>query len=96
MLAGKLKESEVDMFAEMAANIQRWLILKGLNAQLYHFNQEYLRLVERGANAKQIDALLSRWRLIIVPFMLEAVAPKSFVNVEAADSLVNIPVQVVR
>ena len=93
MLVGTLKESDVDMLAEMAANIQRWLVAAGLNAQLYHFNQEYLRQIERGANAEQLNALLSRWRLIIVPFMQEATAPK-FVSVETAE--LPIHVQVIR
>lgn len=94
MLAITLNEADVDMLAEMAANIQRWLVAAGLNAQLYHFNQEYLRLIQRGADTKQLTALLSRWRLIIVPYMQEAVAPKQFVTVEAAELPVH--VQVIR
>ena len=94
MLVGKLNESDVDMLAEMAANIQRWLITSGLNAQLYHFNQEYLRLIERGADAQQINALLSRWRLIIVPHMQQALAPK-FVSVET-EPVIDIQIEMVR
>lgn len=89
-----LKESEVDLLAEMIANIERWMVARGWNAQLYHFNQELLRAALRGSDATQIFALVQRWRSFLAPYMAqeEAEAAQQFVSIVRVDPCIDIQV----
>lgn len=90
-----VKESEVDLLAEMIANINRWLVALGWNAQMYHFTQELLRITLRGGDTTQLLACCQRWQLFIAPYMAqreEADAVQQFVNIVRADLCIDIQV----
>lgn len=91
-----VNQSEVDALANMAATLQGWMVVLGWNAQLYHFNQEYLK-VSLGGDLAKVRAMLGRWEAFIAPHKAQRdglLSASSFITIEMAEPILDI--QVVR
>lgn len=91
------REAQLDIIAEKNANIQRWLFALGFNAQLYHFNQELLRVAQRSnGDTGPLSALAQRWETFLAPYMAqhEAACKSTIASVVAVDHLTDIEVKI--
>lgn len=87
-------EAQRDILAEQCANVERWLFALGLNAQLYQFNQELIRVALRSnGDAKDLFPMVQRWRNFLAPYMAQHEAKcKAAAQVVHVDHLADIEV----